>query len=348
MKTLYLSIVFLLCATSLHAQNLDPAAAALRAGESINGFPNWSERVLLEWINRARVDPQAEMSACGPRCAEAACYKPVAPLTWTEALNRSARFHADEMVRQGYFAHDSKCPIVSNINSLYPAGCDGSPSCACSGGALNCGTAGCTPWTGRIALFGGSPSGEIIAGTAEPDQAFYMWLFEGSSSASCGPNSANLHRYLILQSSGGVGVGVSGYAVGDFGGGSAPYRIASGSHYPQQAPSVDLWANWYDSNAPKAANAVVDGRCLPMSLKRGSKQNGAWSATATNVGSGCHRYYFSFLDSSGAEVTYPATGSLGIGCEDWNSSRALANCGTSSSPATPAPSTTARRRSVRR
>ena len=27
-------------------------------GEAVAGFPNWTERVMLEWTNRARSDPQ--------------------------------------------------------------------------------------------------------------------------------------------------------------------------------------------------------------------------------------------------------------------------------------------------
>ena len=48
----------------------------------------------------------------------------------------------------------------------------------------------------------------------------------------------------------------------------------------------------------------------------------------TGVGSGCHRYYFSFRDAGGTTVTYPTTGSLAIGsggaCPDWDSARPAA------------------------
>lgn len=320
----------------------DTFAINLRAGESINGFPNWGERVMLEWINRARVDPQVEMRACGAACGEGACYRAVAPLSWNEQLNRSARFHADEMTKQHFFAHDSKCQLVDNIGALYPVACDGSASCACGSGAA-------TGWATRIALFGGAPAGEIIATPAEPNTAFYAWLYEPYSSSSCGFGGANGHRYLILTSGGAIGLGASGTgAVGDFGGLATPYKIPSAAHYPKQAATVALWANWYDTAAPRSANAVVNGSCVAMTLQRGTQQNGAYSANATNVGSGCHRYYFSFVDSSGAEVTYPATGSLGIGdstCDDWNASRLVGKCSTGS-PGTPAPPV--KRRAVKR
>jgi hypothetical protein len=339
MKPLLLVLGLVCAAIGAQAQT-DDFAAQLRAGESINGFPSWSERVIHQWINRARVDPQAELAACSS-CPDRGCYGPMPPLYWGESLNRSARFHAAEQLKQQYFGHDSKCTLVPNINSLYPVGCDGAASCACVGGARSCANGGCTPWSARVALFGAAPAAEIIAGTGDPNYAFYLWLYEPSSANACGYTTENGHRWIMLSSSGGVGVGVSSaQSVADFGSGGVPSKIASGSHYPQQAGSVDLWANWYDSNAPRSANVVVDGRCTNMTLKRGTPRNGAWSATANAVGSGCHRYYFSFVDASGVEVTWPATGSLGIGCADWDSSRQRASC--SNTTQTPA-----RKRSAR-
>jgi uncharacterized protein YkwD len=329
--------ILLVCTIALpaHAQDMESFAANLRAGESINGFPNWAERVLLEWMNRARVDPQKELAACGAACADASCYKPIAPLVWSEALNRSARFHAAEMARQGYFAHDSKCSIVSNINALYPVACDGAASCACTNGSP-------TVWTDRVALFGEGAIGEIIASTGDPNAAFNQWLHEPAANPRCGFGAGNGHRFLILSALGAIGIGVGSTAVGDFGGIAQPSRIPSAAHDPKQAETVTLWANWYDTAAPKSVAAVVDGKCSSMSLQRGTPQNGAWSVNANSVGSGCHRYYFSFIDSTGAEVTYPATGSLGIGgssCDDWNATRVTAKCSTA---------TRSKRRAVRR
>ena len=338
--------VFLVLAIALSASaQTDPQTFAnnLRVGESINGFPNWGERVVLEWINRARVDPQFEMKACGSACGDAACYKPSAPLVWNESLNHSARFHSDEMQKQHFFAHDSACALVQNIGGLYPTACDGSAACACSGTQFP------TPWTSRVALFGEGATGEIIAGTGDPNQAFYLWLYELQAGPSCG-FGANGHRWLILNSSGAVGVGVSANAVADFGGAATPYKIPSAAHYPKQANTVAVWANWYDTAAPKSASVVVDGKCTSMTLQHGTAQNGAWSANVSGVGSGCHRYYFAFVDASGAPITYPATGSLGIGgasCDDWNATRTTASC-SSSSPGTPEPTpTTSKRRAVK-
>lgn len=335
------------CAATAIAVGLALASGEARAvGEAVNGFPNWAERVIHEWINRARVDPQLEMTACGSPCVERACYGVMPPLPWSEALNRAARFHSDEMVRQGYFAHNSACTVVSGINSLYPGSCDGSAACACVGGARACSPT-CTGFAQRVQLFGGAPSGEIIASPSNPHQAFYLWLYEPGDTSSCTFTSANGHRWLILKSTGAVGTGVAGYSTGDFGSGSAPARIPSGAHYPQQAAAVSAWANWYDTAGPSAAAINVDGVCTPMTLQRGTQTNGAWSATLSGVGSGCHRYYFTFRDAAGTAVTYPTTGSLaigsGAGCPDWDGSRPAACADGSASPTptpTPLPSLT--------
>lgn len=298
-------------------------------GESTNGFPNWEERVIHAWINRARSDPQFEMNACpGNACGEKACYAPVAPLSYSLPLNRAARFHSDEMLRQSYFAHDSKCTIVSNINSTYPASCNGAASCACVGGVANVCSPTCTSTFSRIPLFGVSGTGEIIASPTDPNQAFYLWLFENAPDPTCTFSSANGHRWLILKSTSAVGAGVSvpsGYSVGDFGPGAAPAKIPSGSHYPRQSASVDVWANWIDTAGPTVARVNVDGVCTPMTLGRGTTLNGAYRATLTNVATGCHRYYFEYKDAANQAVTYPTTGSLGLGpagtCADWDVAR---------------------------
>ncbi len=339
------AIPFLLLTLLTAAANAQPITdQALRYGESINGFPNWAERVLHEWMNRARVDPQVELASCAG-CLEKACYAPMPPLAWSEQLNRAARFHAAELVKQQYGAHDSRCTVVPNIDALFPAGCDGSASCACVGGTASCAAGGCTTWSQRVALFGAAAGGEVWAGWGDPDTVFRAWMTETAGSSGCGYTPQIGHRWLILSSLGSVGAGDSGAAVADFSALSTPVKIASGSHYPQQAPAVELWANWFDAAAPRSANAVVDGRCSAMMLRRGTATNGAWMATASGMGSGCHRYYFSFVDSAGAVINYPMSGSLGIGsgpgCADWDSSRLFASC--AGSP----PSASTRRRSAR-
>ena len=109
-------VVVLLSELSL----LNVRNSAHAEGEASNGFPNWSERVLLEWINRARSDPQADLAACpAGSCPDKACYTPIKPLHFDPNLAHSARFHSDHMTRNNYFDHPSHCTLISNVPALY-------------------------------------------------------------------------------------------------------------------------------------------------------------------------------------------------------------------------------------
>jgi hypothetical protein len=300
-------------------------------GEASNGFPNWSERVLLEWINRARSDPQADLAACPTgNCPDKACYTPIKPLHFDPNLAHSARFHSSHMMINDYFDHYSHCTLFSNIPALYlssPQTCNGAAACSCVGGAITTDSAAWTHPFVRISMFGSNASGEIIVQDSSGiNNEFYDWLYEATSSSVCQGDNANGHRWLILTTAAGVGIGLGtsgSYSTGDFGGGSTNALMPSGSHYPQQAASVAAWTNWSSSAGPSVAKINVDGVCQDMTISRGSSSNGAWTSTVTGVGTGCHRYFFAFKDSAGKQVFYPSNGSLAIGsgasCPDWSS-----------------------------
>jgi hypothetical protein len=301
-----------------------PPAAGNSAGREPAdrpSFPSWEERVLHEWTNRARVDPGADLAACDV-CPDRACYSPAPPLEWSLALNRAARFHADAMQRQDFFTHESPCRVAADIDSRYPHSCDGSASCACAG-------PGPTRFSERLKLFGvPRPSGEVQAEHPDdPVATFYYLLHEPTSSARCASTAENGHRWNLLKQTGTVGFGTNGtHTVGDFGRSPGPGGpVPSGAHYPRQAETVEFWANWRAEAGPGAAHVSVDGRCAPLALSRGTAANGAWSASVSGLGSGCHRYVFVFRDASGAVVTHPSRGSFGIGpaatCADWEEGR---------------------------
>ncbi|MFN2239904.1 MAG: CAP domain-containing protein [Thermoanaerobaculia bacterium] len=315
----------------------EPELPGPMAAAPVSGFPSWEERVLHQWINRARVEPAAELEGC-KNCSAAelapTCYTPVAPLMWRYELAVAARFHGDSMARQNFFSHETPCTLRSDLADVYPGSCDGSAECSCSG-------SGSTSAPSRVARFGASWAGEIIAaGYGDPVRAFQGWLLEPvSGGAPCAyanyaPGDTNGHRWLILKSSGSIG---PGYAIGgtwgryyaaEFGSGGAVARIPSGAHYPRQAPTVEFWANWFDSKGPWNARVVVGAVSHPMALARGSATNGAWSATVSGLGTGCHRYYFEFTDASGKRVRHPGSGTFGIGppnsCREWLDSEAPA------------------------
>ncbi|HEY0591923.1 MAG TPA: CAP domain-containing protein, partial [Thermoanaerobaculia bacterium] len=230
-------LVVLLCSSRIAAAEGDPAA-----------YPSWEERVIHQWINRARVEPAPELADCGANCSVAerapGCYAPKPPLFLGAGLAMAARFHSASMAKQGFFAHATPCQLRGDLASVFPEACDGSAACACAG-------TGSTSPGGRVARFGGSYSGEIIAaGYPDPLAAFYGWLHEPvASNAPCdwssdGGWNTNGHRWLILTSTGSVGAGYASggswgrYFTADFGGGGEIARIPSGAHYPRQAPTI--------------------------------------------------------------------------------------------------------------
>ncbi len=317
------------------AEDAQVGTSRAAVGEPENGFPNWDERVILVWTNRARSDPQADLATCSG-CAEKACYTPKPPLKWSYVLTRSARFHSANQTSCGKMTHDSSCTLVSDIGDLYqPGSCDGSASCACVGGGPPCecdSPNACTGTWSRIGMFGGSGSGENVAGggLGNPTGRFYAWLHEtyddpDNCAFDYGPPT-NGHRWNILTNSGpGLGVGCAGgYCTQDFGGPASDARkIYGGVHDPKTGEVFDFRANWYDptGGAPQQAMVNVGGSCYPMSLERGVDESNATYLLEAHGVAGCDHYYFVFKDSEGTWVTYPENGSFGINCvEDYDSS----------------------------
>ena len=342
----------LACLVTLAAVAFSSPSAFAYGESDADGFPNWSERVLLEWTNRARCDPQADLTSC-TSCGDKSCYSPVPPYAYSANLNHSSRFHSAENIKQSYSCldHYSHCAVVSNIASIYPSTCDGSASCACTGGADNCSACPCTadtPAPTRVGYFGTAMMFEGISSYDDPDSAFYQWLDESYTGTSCEYDQGNMttgtngHRFQLIKgeyggqnaTAAGFGVVSGSVSVVDEGIESTVKKLPSGSHYPRQSGSVDMWANWADSAGPKSALVNIDGECTALHLARGAVTNGAYTANLTTVGSGCHRYFFVFTDSASNVVTFPETGSLGIGpegsCADWDNTRpatgASCNC----------------------
>jgi hypothetical protein len=314
------------------------AGPGFAAGEPVNGFPSWYERMIQVLTNRVRCDPDAALAACSP-CGDVdlGCYSAVGPVQWDEGLNRAARFHATNLTDSSCgMQHNSPCNLDSNIGSDYPSSCDGSVSCACVSAevcdptCLNDPSQCSNPWE-RLALFGvsGAARAENIAWLGDPFTIMDAWLLEEMTTETCGFHcpawgDCNGHRYNILNGTYtrmGVG-GDGGYTVQDFWStGALDQKIPSGAHYPQGGGSdTEFRAHWYDgAGSPSEALVNIDGECFGMSVERGSGANATYLYTTTT--SGCTRYYFSFRGSTGETVTYPDTGSFGIGCADWDESR---------------------------
>jgi len=226
--------------------------------------------------------------------------------------------------------HDSPCELPADISDRYvPGPCEGEASCACEGGAF---TGSGPRFQTRVGRFGTSASYENIAfGLQDPVRMFYLWLHEPFDATSCGygydsRSRPNGHRYAILNAGGSVGVGYyERYWVQDFGGGDPAENLVTGVHTPERGEAVEFRANWFAAAAPSRAEVNVDGSCTELMLERGTPVNGTYLGDST--GAGCRHYYFSFTDASGAEYTFPSTGSYGIDCAgDWSAERPPA-CG---------------------
>jgi hypothetical protein len=309
-------------------------------GVPVDGFPTWSERMIHVLVNRARSAPAEDLSGCSS-CPDAHCYTPQPPLAWNEDLAHAARFHATNLTSSGCgMQHDSPCELESDIGATYPGSCDGSVSCGCVGGTATCnGPSNSSTWD-RLAAFGvsGGYRGENIAGNGDPFNIFYQWLWESSSSSSCGFTIENGHRYNILSDNyTHIGVGQDGnYTVQDFWSITpAPQKIPSGAHYPQSGSSIAFRANWYDAQRPNRAQVNINGTLHTMAIECGSEGNATY-LYETAIGDGCLQYYFRFIDSAGDVVTYPGTGAFGINCtNDWTDSRPATRPMPAASPVIP-------------
>ncbi len=291
-----------------------------------DGFPSWQERVILVLTNRARSDPGAQSAeTCGGGCAT---YPATKPLYHNHKLALAARFHATSLKKAGAgLQHESVCRLVSNLADIYPNKCDGDPSCACEGGSASCSCSGgkpycscqggaCTSTWGRIGRFGVQGTGEnAAAGSSDPVKTFSQWVKSGGHWSNLNKSS---HGQL---GAGHYGDGPKGcwrdFWVQVFSYGQATPRLPGGAHYPKQGSpgaGITFWANYHDqAGAPRAATVNIGGTCFPMKLERGAAQSGTYRYQHQLQGQGCHRYYFSFRTATGQRVTYPSSGSYGVG-----------------------------------
>jgi hypothetical protein len=71
-------------------------------------------------------------------------------------------------------AHLSICTVVDNINSIFPASCNGSAACASVGRTTQQLLSDLHHIRPTRSLFGAIPSGEIIASPTDSNQAFSL------------------------------------------------------------------------------------------------------------------------------------------------------------------------------
>ncbi len=293
---------------------------------SSDGFPSPAERLGLMAINRARSDPQTVKGAMS------ASYPARPPVTYSDRLTHSARFHAVNLeIADVMLMHSSPCPLNTDVAT---SGCNGDPACACAtpvpsmcascaqvDAENSCGTA---PFT-RIGYFTAgtdvSATGEVAAaGYSNPMTTVDGWMDE--------PASSDGHRKILTDQ--GTSANTMGYGhasgkncyqtfdVGDSGNLKnaviPKLPTAAVSPFSGAAGTFTFYATWADPTlgAPSSLNVVIDGTCTAMTRELGTDTLNATYKTTAMLAAGCHNYYIAAMDGGGAALTYPTTGALTV------------------------------------
>jgi uncharacterized protein YkwD len=284
-KSTLIGIGFAALSVALSAVTAAPVSAE-GYGVPVGEYPNWQERVLLTMTNACRMAPQQfrdTYMSNYPDILQYTDYPPVAPLYWNLELNRSARFHANDMASTPCFQHDS---------------CDG------------------TLWSTRIRSFYSKSAGlaeNIAYGYSDSFAALLAFLADGGAPDH---SSGDGHRRNIMN--GGlreIGCGYvhisRPYYVQDFGGGAPDFStpIAAASHLFLNGGTTSFFANFYDPGgpAPRQATLVLDGEPQDLSLSLGQPAQGTYSVELPRA-SECRAYFFEFVDGDGVTWRYPESG----------------------------------------
>ena len=281
----------------------------------------YAARATHMMINEARTAPRVAMANCGAKCAEGlTCYKEVLPpVYWDDGAYRAAQFYAQMMTKMNCMQHDTPCTLVSNIGSLFPDECDGSPSCACTEKKATCGE-GNGKFSARIAFFTSSfeSGAENLCGSGNINCVSRLVNEDNSGSTACAftwsGTKGNGHRWnLFTESLKSVGVGADGIIVQDFGRSTSETNaLTAGSNYTDNG---QMWfkTHYYSSTTDVQEDRAflnLDGECIPLEKTVGLSKKNEVLGTAVSDVSACTSYYFEVLNADGTDISYPTSGSL--------------------------------------
>lgn len=285
-------------------------------GDAEEGRPSPDERVMMTWVNAARVDPtrwEGSYAAGGCSLADFSEDEKTAkaPLRWSADLGEAARFHSTDMDENEWFDHASSdgTSFFARVVRFYP-----------------------NPTVGENIFWGPGMSAE--------DMVLSGWMCSHAG-----------HREAIMSAGydeAGTGI-VGDYATLDFGYGEVGTRaIAVGAHL-RAGDTMVLQADAHGDGKPDAVQAVVDGVPVDLVLTAGDAGNGFYRG-ATDVSGACQAYWFR-VDFGGVETRFPENGSYAWGDCDFDDAEAgwldlqteigeepsqgggAAGCGCASSPA---------------
>jgi uncharacterized protein YkwD len=256
-----------------------------------NDYPSWEERTMIVFTNAVRMAPEAYRekymaSHCPEPCSILTAYPPVSPLYWNPDLNEAARYHAEDMLLNGCFSHNS---------------CDG------------------TLWYQRIRSF--CPEAvylaeNIAAGLEQPWEALnlLLWDWGADDYASGAGHRTNIMRSSMNAIGTGYASGTSGYRdywVQDFSSLSdqPTEPIAEASHAFLEWDTITFLLNYYDStgDAPEEVVVIIDDEEYPLALDLGEPSMGTYQVTLP-LGEDCRGYYFLVTDGAHQTWRYPGLG----------------------------------------
>ena len=261
-------------------------------GDAVDGYPGWEERILLVLVNECRMAPQEFRSRYlnDSTILLTQNYPAVNPLYWILDLNKSARFHSQDMA--------SNCGLIHNS-------CDG------------------TSAETRIRSFykSGNYWGENIAYNSPNSlSVLKLWLLENTKPPYPLDNTADGHRKNIMNSAfleSGTGLSLrpsdkAPYWTQDFGNGtnaSSNIPIPAASHYFFKSSEITFIANVFTKSTVQSVSVALDGTNRSMSLEMGTQSRGTYILSLPRS-TNCRKYYF--LVKTGDNVTwrYPAEGEL--------------------------------------
>jgi hypothetical protein len=230
-------------------------------------------------------------------------FSPVAPLIYLEGLNRSARYHTNDLAVTQCGYHHYSCdgtPASTRVNSFL------SPPCNYYGEVLH-------------VSFG------------EPRRQVNEWLCVSATGDDCVADGGVFHREMLMSSGpAALGIGIYSVTAGwpycvvqDYANCSPEFRppLVDGSHI-FFGGEILFMATYFDSPGypPREVVLVLDGAEHAMDLDIGRPEAGTYGVSIVETGQ-CRSYYFRATTSAGLTYRYPASGQLqtvGDGCtEAW-------------------------------
>jgi len=265
-------------------------------GAPAGGYPSLFERQVVVYTNAVRMAPQQYrdkyMAGFVPNPSLILrTYSSVEPLYYEPTLNRSARFHAEDMATNGCFQHDS---------------CDG------------------TLWSDRIWSYypQARAIGENIATGYAGAKSFVEGLLCDATGGQCAQDKTSQagHRTNIMSTSfASLGTGCAPdaksagryYWVQDFASNAPDSRppLVAGCHDFGAAGKTSFLLNYRDTGnqPPASVQVVIDGIPYNMALDLGTPAAGTYRLDTAKAAS-CRQYYFQAVTAAGESWRYPGPG----------------------------------------